>query len=383
MSGMLFPESSHSGAASLVKCWLRLAFTISIAAVLGAPSLVEANDVDDARLSIQAADLRSHIEFLASDTIEGRKAGSEGGQAAAAYLASQFRSYGLEPEKQGFRQEFKAGNDDEPITMRNVIARWAKPGDEQKPIVVSAHFDHVGMGGKGTKRENAGQIHNGADDNASGTALVLELAQACSRLPAPSRPVLFALWDGEEQGLVGSTRDAKAREKAKNLPALSIVCDMIGRASCNRVYIFGIDTVARLESVVNGSADKLQSTNPLEPIYIRKHLPRSDHWPFFKRAVPYLFFHTGLHENYHRPGDDANLVNYETAESISRLAFDVLIKVLENDMSLELVESSNDLPMTNLPPHSTCDDLNAKSEEKPGVQEVAPPTGDAATAVAP
>ena len=312
-----------------------------------------------ARASITQADLRRHIEFLASDTLEGRRGGTDGARAAAAYIADQFRSYGLSPQGEGFRQEFGDKG------LQNVVARWGKPESALAPIIVSAHYDHVGTGGRGTKKENNGQIHNGADDNASGTALVLEVAQACSMLPPPERPVLFALWDGEEQGLIGSGDFAKSHEESQDLPALAFVCDMIGRSSCDRLYIYGIDTVEGLENLLDTSVSQLLPKNIVEPVYIRKHLPRSDHWPFYKRNVPYLLFHTGLHDQYHRPTDDADLVNYEAAESISRLAFEVLQVVTNGEFPLELSAASLDLPKTNLPPRSTCNPDEAfKSPQK-------------------
>lgn len=316
-----------------------------------------------ARATITSADLRKHVEFLASDTLEGRRGGTDGARAAAAYLASQFRSFGLKPAAEGFRQEF--GD----LGMQNIVAVWGDAKSGLAPIVVSAHYDHVGTGGKGTKKENDGLIHNGADDNASGTALVLEVAEACSSLPAPARPVVFALWDGEEQGLIGSGEYAKAHEEAGTLPSLAIVCDMIGRSSCDRVFVFGVDTVTGLEAVVENAINDVAESNRLRPTYIRKHLPRSDHWPFYKRDVPYLFFHTGIHESYHRPTDDADTLNYDTAETISRLTFDILLTMTDTDFDLTLNPASKELPKTNLPPKSQCE---PEPDSKPDSEDAEP-----------
>ena len=179
------------------------------------------------------------------------------------------------------------------------------------------------------------------------------VAQACSRLEPPKRPVLFSLWDGEEQGLIGSGEYAKTHQRTEDLPALAVVCDMIGRASCDRVYVYGVDTVVGLQPIVDEAIGTLPPENPLVPTYIHKHLPRSDHWPFYKRNVPYLLFHTGVHDDYHRPTDDADTLNYQTAESISRLAFDVIMTITRDDFVIALHEPSKDLPRTNLPPKST------------------------------
>lgn len=324
---------------------------------------------------ITAADLKTHVSFLASDTLKGRRGGTDDARAAAAYLAEQFRAYGLRPEskEEGFRQEFGQ------LGLQNVVGVWGPADSPLAPIIVSAHYDHVGTGGKGTRKEFNGQIHNGADDNASGTALVLELAQAFTSLPQPTRPIVFALWDGEEQGLIGSGEYAKTHELSKELPALAFVCDMVGRSSCNRVYVYGVDTVTGLESIVTGQQKTMSTGNPLEPLFIRKHLPRSDHWPFYSRNVPYLLFHTGLHESYHRPTDDADTLDYEAAESISRLAFEVLYELAFTDFDLSLNKASKELPITNLPPKSTCDPIDPKvliggDPEKPKSSE--PSKGD-------
>lgn len=313
--------------------------------------------VDVARLSISADDLKRHVSFLASDSLEGRKAGTDGGHAAAAYIANHFRSLSLSPETDGYRQEFGDKG------MRNVIARWGSPDSAAAPIIVSAHYDHVGKTGKGIRKENNGQIHNGADDNASGTALVLELAEACTQLPAPPRPVLFALWDGEEQGLVGSKHDADARAERGDLPSLAIVCDMVGRSSCRIVHCYGSQTADGLVNAIASAATRQPAeTSPVVNL-IDEHLPRSDHWPFYQKGVPYVLFHTGLHGAYHRPHDDADTLNYDSAAAIARLAFDVMVDAANGRTDLTFNDASTELPKTRVPPSSACPTAPEEKEE--------------------
>ena len=333
------------------------------------PSAAVSASVEAAAGTITVDDLKAHVSFLASDTLEGRGGGTNGGKAAAAYLADHFRKLGLKPF-QGDDFRIPVGDTE----MQNVVAQWGT-GD-LPPVIVSGHYDHVGMGNRFTRfiaglakkrhrvvtarpNPSPGPIHNGADDNASGTSLVLEVAEACSKLPAPTkRPVLFALWDGEELGLIGSAHFAKAHEDSP--AALAIVTDMVGRASCDRMYIYGSTTVPGLEEVVSEEA-----VAPLKPVYLHSHLPRSDHWPFYSRGVPYLFFHTGLHPEYHRPEDDPDRINYKTLRDISRTAFLVLHRVLADDFEITLDPASKDLPKTMMPPKSECPPDEGAEDLKP------------------
>lgn len=325
-----------------------------------------------AREGITESELREHVAFLASDSLEGRGAGSDGGRAAAAYLADHFRSLGLRPVDGSYRHEFgEAGH-------QNVLAVWGELTDDgPAPVVVSGHYDHVGRGGwwKRVKPRHRvvtapplpriaplGPVHNGADDNASGTSLVMEVAEACAALPGPARPVVFALWDGEEVGLLGS--EHYAANMGERPAALAIVTDMVGRASCDRLYVYGSTTARGLEPVVEKAAAAAKAKDgPLEAVFLRSHLPRSDHWSFYKRDVPYLFFNTGLHPEYHQPGDDADLINYAALTAISRATFDILMTVVDPSFEIALDPASKDLPTTMLPPQSICPDEEAGGSE--------------------
>ncbi|MFM8707012.1 MAG: M20/M25/M40 family metallo-hydrolase [Planctomycetia bacterium] len=165
------------------------------------PAAVAAVMMAAARASIQAADARRHVSALADDTLEGREGGSRGGRAAGSYIVSHLEKLGLEPagDNGSWYQQFGG--------MRNIlaIARGSDPAVANELIVVGAHYDHVGYGNSGNSYGPFGFVHNGADDNASGVAGLIEMAEAMQHLPArPRRPILFAFWDGEEKGLLGS-----------------------------------------------------------------------------------------------------------------------------------------------------------------------------------
>src|SRR5262245_16819132 len=187
--------------------------------------------------SITAEDAQSFINTLADDSLEGRETGTRGGRAAGAYLGQQFQQFHLRGGgiDGGYYQPFGGSS-------RNLLG-WIEGSDpelKKQYVFVTAHYDHVGYGNSRTSLGGIGQIHNGADDNASGDAGVLETAKAFTVLgQAPKRSVMFALWDAEEEGLLGS----KYWIAHPTVPLASIAAvinvDMIGRLRNNRVLVYG------------------------------------------------------------------------------------------------------------------------------------------------
>jgi hypothetical protein len=268
--------------------------------------------------SINSDDLRRHVERLADDTLEGREAGSRGGQAAGHYLGREFQRHGLAGgvNARSYYQTFGA-------QYRNVLGllEGSDPQVKSEVLVVGAHYDHVGYGNAQNSYGPTGYIHNGADDNASGVAGLLELVEAFSRLEGrPKRSILFALWDGEEKGLLGSehwvAHPTAPLEKVK----LAINLDMIGRLGRNRVETFGIRTgygLRRFVSLSNAATDL-----PFDFSWTMRE--DSDHFSFYKRNVPVLMFHSGLHSDYHRPSDDVEKLDFAGMERITRLLFNLI-----------------------------------------------------------
>ena len=157
---------------------------------------VEAAKLAKAVESVTTDELRKHVEFLADDTLEGREAGSRGGQAAATYLTKEFARQGLGTagENQSYFQGFNG-------SCRNILGmlEGSDPKLKEQVILLGAHYDHVGYGRRGNSYGPFGYIHNGADDNASGVSGLLEIIDAIKQLPQPpKRSILFVLWDAEE-----------------------------------------------------------------------------------------------------------------------------------------------------------------------------------------
>lgn len=275
--------------------------------------------------TVSSSDLRAHVEVLADDALQGRDSGSPGGYAATKYLALLFEKYGLEPagERETYLQVF--GNE-----YRNVIGLLPGTDPElaDEIIVIGAHYDHVGLGNPNNSYGPYGEVHNGADDNASGTATLVELVEALSDSGAGlRRPVLFCLWDAEEDGLLGSIHWLQNPTVAKEHVCFSINLDMVGRLrESEGLSLYGERTAKGLRAMVS----RLNEEN-IRMKFDWELADDSDHHPFIESNIPTLMFHTGLHDQYHRPSDDIETLNYEGMQSVARLVGRVLSEVANAD----------------------------------------------------
>ena len=280
-----------------------------------------------ARASIQAADAQRHVAALADDAFEGREGGSRGGRAAGGYIVSHLEKLGLEPagDNGSWFQQFGG--------MRNILAlaRGGDPAAANELVVLGAHYDHVGYGNANNSYGPFGFVHNGADDNASGVAGLIEIAEALQHLPhRPRRPILLAFWDGEEKGLLGSYHFLRVRPSAlaDMQIVFSINIDMIGRLRGERLEVYGTRTATGLRSAVVRSNNR-PGAEPLELFFDWAIEDDSDHYPFIAAKIPTIMFHTGLHDQYHRPSDDVHLVNFAGIEPVTRLVLDVVTAVAD------------------------------------------------------
>jgi len=273
--------------------------------------------------SITVNDLRTHLNFLADDALQGRGAGSSGGRAAGSYLIQQLQALQIEPGAPGNRY-------DQPFdgNMRNILGLipGSDPELKNEYIIVGAHYDHVGLGNSSNSNGPIGYIHNGADDNASGTTALLELAQAIKALPiAPKRSIIVAFWDGEEINLLGSKHWLKNPSiDLKKLKA-SINMDMVGRLRKDKVEVYGTRTAAGWRNLVS----KANQSDPLRLEYTWVMKADSDHHPFFDAKIPVIMLHTGLHDNYHRPSDDIGTLNIAGIERVTKLLFEITLPLAD------------------------------------------------------
>ncbi len=198
------------------------------------------------------------------------------------------------------------------------------PDKKNEVIIIGAHYDHLGWGGDGSMAPDVHAIHHGADDNASGTAGLLELAQKfASNKDQLDRSMLFIAFGAEELGLIGSSYYVENPYFPNEHSTAMINLDMIGRMQNDELTIFGVGTSPIWESM-------LESFPQYDEFSIRTNpdgLGPSDHASFYRKNIPVLFFHTGLHGDYHRPSDTAEKINYEGMERIVKYVYDVALEL--------------------------------------------------------
>ena len=291
----------------------------------GGLAAAEENSLGALRAALKADLLYRHVEVLADDSLEGREAGERGGQAAAGYLRRQLEDAGVAPggTEGGYFQLFGRG-------YRNVIG--VLPGQDHQLrdeyVVVSAHYDHVGYGNRRNSNGPIGYIHNGADDNASGTATLIELARALDQLnPGPRRSILLVFWDAEEKGLLGSEHWVAHPTVPLSQVKLMINMDMVGRLRGNRLEVVGTRTAAGLREFVSRCNVDPNLTLGF-PWLVTNN---SDHYSFIDREIPSLLIHTGLHDDYHRPSDDVEKLNRPGMEQVARFLIQVVVEATERD----------------------------------------------------
>ena len=278
--------------------------SIALAPTAAAAEIHERKALLDAALATVTVDeIRGHVGLLADDTLEGREAGKRGGRAAARYIEVQLANAGLPPagDNGGYLQRFNPG-------YQNLLGKV--PGTDPKLrdeyILIGAHYDHVGYGTWKNSNGPVGYIHNGADDNASGVATMLELVDALTRTHwQPRRSILIAFWDGEEIDLLGSRHWVRQPTVPLANVKLAINVDMIGRLREGRLEVGGTRTGAGLRQLLSSSS----LPEGLRLDFTWEYKENSDHWPLFEAGVPSLIVHTGLHDDYHTPRDDFEKVN--------------------------------------------------------------------------
>jgi len=281
--------------------------------------------------TITAADVKHRIEIIADDSMRGRDTPSPGLEATARYIASEFRAFGLTPggDSSTFIQRYPLplGRPDakpgaRTRTAPNVVGilEGSDPVLKNEYIVLSAHMDHVGIGAP----VNGDSIYNGADDDASGTAGVIELAEALSRPGArPKRSVVFLTVSGEEHGLWGSAWFSDHPPVPITQVVADLNIDMIGRNWKDTIVVIGKE-----HSDLGTTLDRVNKAHPelgmkaIDDIWPEENFYfRSDHYNFARKGVPILFFFNGTHPDYHGPNDEPDRIDAEKAARIVRLVY--------------------------------------------------------------
>jgi len=285
----------------------------------------------------QEGRIKEDVAFLASDKLEGRQTGTKGEKAAADYIKKRFKELGLSPKgTNGYLQPFTFKpktnpheevkfdvNGDGTITGNNVIG--FTDNKAENTVIIGAHFDHLGFGGEGSLyRDSIKAIHNGADDNASGIAILLNLA-AKLKEKNTNNNYLFMAFSGEEMGLLGSNYFVKNPTIDIKKVSYMINMDMVGRLKKDSALaVYGTGTSPIFKQTLkshNNNFKLIQQESGVGP---------SDHTSFYLADMPVLHFFTGQHEDYHKPGDDAEKLNYPGMEIISNYIFNIITDLDNN-----------------------------------------------------
>lgn len=281
----------------------------------------------EAAATITAGDMLDRIAFLASDEMGGRATPSPGLERAAEYLAGEFGRLGLEPGGDGgtFVQRYPlASTEGGPDTSApNVVAilRGDDPTLRDTYVIFSAHMDHLGVGSPDASGDS---IYNGADDDASGTASLVEVAEAFASLSdRPSRSLVFLAVSGEERGLLGSRWFADHPPVPVDRLVADLNVDMISRNASDSIVLIG-EEYSSLGPLVRSQAavrPELGLVVRADPWPEEGFFFRSDHYSFARRGIPAIFFFAGTHADYHRPSDEVEKIDPAKAARVARLVF--------------------------------------------------------------
>jgi hypothetical protein len=281
--------------------------------------------------------LKEDIAFLANDSLAGRETGTPEELVAAEYLRKRMKSIGLAPKGNAgtyfqtftFKPktdphsdvEFTAG--DGTITGTNVIGYLDNQATQT--VIIGAHYDHLGMGGEGSLYADGEAVHNGADDNASGVGVMLKLAERLKDT-LEGNNYLFMAFSGEEMGLLGSNYFCKNPTIDLDKANYMINMDMVGRLREDRTLsISGTGTAPIWNQVLNAN-------NPgFKLVLSESGMGPSDHTSFYLQDIPVLHFFTGQHEDYHKPSDDFEKLNYEGMRMIGDYILTVIGELNETE----------------------------------------------------
>lgn len=339
---------------------------ITVATVATACALVRSGTSSGSAPAASFADataLRTDIDYLASDVLEGRQTGTPGNDSAAAFIARRFAALGLEPGEPAFLQRFVAhpvqahSVATESLPTENVVG--VLPGRDPlvrgEYVVIGAHFDHLGRSTEGAldpDQKNA--VRKGADDNASGTAAVLELARLFVAAPT-RRSIVFVAFSGEELGLLGSEYYVEHSPIPLDSAVAMINFDMVGRLRDDKLIVYGVATARELTTILDSANITAASSRsgatspwrtPLRLTALGDGFGPSDHSSFYARNIPVLHFFTDLHDDYHRASDVATKINASGEAHVVDIAERVVRAIADRPQRLTFVRTAAPMAST-------------------------------------
>ncbi len=289
--------------------------------------------------------LKAHAAFLTDDRLEGRGFGTKGLDTAAEYIAQCLLEYGLEPggDSGSCYQiwEDRGGPKNQPARLKNVIAVLPghDPALKDEPVVLGAHYDHLGRGWPDVHEGDEGKIHNGADDNASGIATLLELARLLGKSFRPARPIVFIAFTAEEAGLRGSRRYVEQLGSKK--PFAMVNLDTVGRLGKNQPWVFGTDSAREWAFIAMGAG----YTTGIGAKVVPNDPGSSDQVSFLNAGIPAIPIFSGINLDYHRPTDDLEKLDFEGMAAIVEFTKEFLVYLADRKEPLTVKIQASGTPM--------------------------------------
>ena len=288
-------------------------------------------NITDFAASITAKELKENLYVYASDYFQGRETGTVGQRRAVDFLQNFYSTHGIEEAKgtDNYTQPIKLNIEGAEVETENVAAIIKGSKFPEEYIVISSHLDHIGI--------KKGKINNGADDDGSGTVALLEIAEAFKMAAdagqGPKRSLIFLHVTGEEKGLLGSKYYTNNPLYPLAQTMINLNVDMIGRTDPKRedkdpnyIYLIGADRLSQDLHDISEAVNTKYTQFKLDYTFNDEKDPnrfyyRSDHYNFAKNNIPVIFYFSGTHEDYHKPGDTPDKIMYDLLAKRTQLIF--------------------------------------------------------------
>jgi hypothetical protein len=279
-----------------------------------------------------------HVKYLASDELKGRGLGTEELDKAAQYIADQFTEAGLQPAGNNgtyFQQWTEnVGKEGKQFSLKNVIG--IIPGTDEKlagqSVVLSAHYDHLGLGWPDVRKGNEGKVHLGADDNSSGVAVMIELAKLMGKSEKPKRTIVFIAFTGEEAGLIGSRYYVK---NYTTFPADKVIAnlnlDTVGRLFGKKLLVLNGGSAREWKFIFMGT----DYVTGIPTSMVTEQLDASDQTAFIEAGIPAVQLFSGPEEDYHKPTDTYDKIDADGMVKVAAVTKEILQYLAEREESLD------------------------------------------------
>ena len=286
------------------------------------------------------------VQFLASEDRKGRGFGSKELEESADYIAQAFKAAGLKPggDNHSWFESWqeKGGEKQAASTLKNVVAviPGVNPYYDGQSVVIGAHYDHLGFGWPDVRGNNKGRIHPGADDNASGVAVLLELARVYGKSLKPERSIIFVAFSGEESGRKGSKyylRNQKAYPASQIMAMLNL--DTVGRLNNKQLLIIGAGSATQWPHIFRG----IGFVTGIQTTLVKEALDSSDQVSFHEAGIPAVQLFSGINLDYHRPSDTSDKIDTKGLIKVAQVSKEIMTYLAsrEEPMNITLHKSGN------------------------------------------